>query len=92
MNLQSHESHQPRSGWYPSDLTILPIEAMIMKPYREPGSMILFEDDEHLRFWVEHTYRKPDDDAPRATGTDDAAPKFKLVPFDEIRFDPLTER
>jgi hypothetical protein len=41
----------------PNTLTIMPIEAMIDKPpYRPPGSVMLFEDDKHLRFWMENYY------------------------------------
>jgi hypothetical protein len=38
----------------PSTLTIIPLERFAEKPWREPGSAILFETDEHMRFWQEH--------------------------------------
>ena len=35
---------------------------MLMKPWQEPGSVILFEDDKQMRFWLDHTYREPPDE------------------------------
>jgi hypothetical protein len=45
----------------PSTMAIMPVEKMIERPWAEPGSMLLFTDDEHLRFWMEYRYRPPRD-------------------------------
>jgi hypothetical protein len=37
-----------------STMAIFTLERFMERPWREPGSIILFENDEHLRFWTEH--------------------------------------
>ena len=44
----------------PSTMAILPLAEMTGYEWRKPGSYILFEDDEWLRFWIEHKAPKRD--------------------------------
>jgi hypothetical protein len=38
---------------HPSTLSVIPLAGLFSRPWREPGSYILFDDDEHMRFWIE---------------------------------------
>jgi|SRR5271165_3191312 len=70
IDYQSYIRSRPEPGLYlvqffdwfigePSTMTIMPIEKMLRAPFKEPGSMILFEDNKRLQFWMEHRYREP---------------------------------
>jgi hypothetical protein len=52
----------------PSDLTIIPLDQMTIRPWAEPGSFKLFEDDEQLRFWIEHRSPKGRHKSTRSAG------------------------
>ena len=47
----------------PSTLQLLPLDQMTgdANRHRGAGDFEFFEDDEHLRFWMEHRYNKPED-------------------------------
>jgi hypothetical protein len=44
-------------GWFdgdPTELTLIPIERFLWGKWRQPGGILIFENDEHLRFFIEH--------------------------------------
>jgi hypothetical protein len=47
---------------HPTTLTVIPLADLFSRAWREPGSYILFEDDEQLRFWIEHRAPNRKDD------------------------------
>ena len=40
------------------NLTLIPISQMMDREYREPGGFVFFEDDEHLRNWMQYNAPK----------------------------------